>query len=95
LSDGGTVETVEAFVDGVLEDRRLADALVDDGRRNLALAEAGDVDVFGNVTVCVGDAGLQLLRGHRNGDLGARGAQLFDRGLHVGYLLCSIWFRGG
>ncbi len=77
------VEAVEAFVDRVLEDGGLADPLIDDGRRNLALAEAGDVDLLGDVPVGVGDAGLQFLRRHRDGELRACGAELFDRGLHV------------
>ena len=40
LGDRLAVEPVEALVDGVLEHGGLADALVDDGRRHLALAEA-------------------------------------------------------
>ena len=61
LVDGLAVELVEALADGVVEHLAAADALVDDGRRNLALAEAGDVDRLGDVLVRVGDAGLELV----------------------------------
>ena len=77
------VEAVQALVDGVLEDRFAADALVDDGRRHLALAEAGDVDLLGDVAVGVRDAGLQVVGGDRDVELDARGAELLDRGLHL------------
>ena len=80
--DGGAVEAVEALVDRVLEDLAAADALVDDGRRHLALAEAGDAHRLGDVLVRVVDAGLQLIRRDRDGELDARGAELLDRGLH-------------
>ena len=43
LADGLGVEAGQALVDGVLDDGRAADALVDDARRDLALAEAGDL----------------------------------------------------
>jgi hypothetical protein len=76
-------EAVEALVDGVLDHGALADALVDDRRWHLALAEPGDVDVLRDVSVRVGDARLELLRRHRDGELDASGAQLLDRGLHV------------
>ena len=94
LVDGRAVEPVEAFIDGVLEHCGLADAQIDNGRRYLALAEAGDIDVLGDVAISMGDAGLQLLRGHRDGELGARGAQLFDRGLQVETLLCLDGVQG-
>jgi hypothetical protein len=83
LADGLAVEAVEPLVDRVLEDGGLADPLVDDRRRDLALAEAGDVDLLGDVAVRVGDAGAELVRGDRNRELDAGRAQLFYRGLHV------------
>ncbi len=83
LLDGGLVEAVHAVVDGVLQHGLAADALVDDGRRHLALAEAGDGDLLGDVAVCVVDVRLQVFGGGRDRELDARGAQLFDRGLHV------------
>ena len=79
LGDGGAVEAVEALVDRVLEHGGLADPLVDDGRRHLALAEARHVDLLGDVLVGVGDAGLELLGRHRDGELDARRAELLDR----------------
>ena len=91
LGHRGAVEPVEALVDRVLEHGGLADPLVDDGRRHLALAEARHVDLLGDVLVGVGDAGLQLLGRHRDGELGARGAQLLNRSGRHGedLLLCG------
>jgi hypothetical protein len=40
--DGLEVEAREGVVDGLLDDRAAAEALVDDARRHLALAEARD-----------------------------------------------------
>ena len=71
---------VEALVDRVLEHGDAADALVDDGRRHLALAEAGDRHVLGDVAVGVVDARPQLLRRDGDGELDARRAQLLDGG---------------
>ncbi len=62
LLDGQTVELVEPIAHRVVEHLVAADALVDDGRRNLALAEAGNGDRLGDVAVGVIDAGLEFLR---------------------------------
>ena len=78
LARGLAEERVEALVDGVLDDRTAADALIDDRRRDLALAEAGDLDVLSNVLVRVRDAGLEVVRGDRDGELGPGRGQLLN-----------------
>src|SRR5690606_31902845 len=75
---GVMVETLEPLRDGVVEHLGAADALVDDGRRHLALAETGDRDLLGDVLVGVLDRGLQLVGGDGDRELGARGRQLLD-----------------
>ena len=70
---GLAVELVEAVADGVVEHLGAADALVDDGRRHLALAEAGDVHRLGDVLVGVVDARLELFGGDGDAELHARG----------------------
>lgn len=49
LLEGLAVERREGVVDGLLEDGRAADALLDDAGRHLALAEAGHLDVLTDV----------------------------------------------
>jgi hypothetical protein len=80
---GLAVEPVEAFVDGVVEHLGATDALVDDGRRHLALAEAWDVDLLSDVLVGVIDAGLEVFWADRDDELDARLVQLLHGGLHV------------
>ena len=75
---GLAVELVQALADGVLEDCTAADPLVDDGRRHLALAEAGDLHVLRDVLVSVRDARLELLGGDRDVQLHPGGAQRLD-----------------
>ena len=58
LAHGLGVEAGQALVDRVLEDGRAADPLVDDPRRHLALAEARDDDLLGDVLVRVSMLGL-------------------------------------
>ena len=82
LADGLGVEAGQALVDGVLEDGRAADALVDDARRHLALAEARDHDVLGDVLVRVLDARLELVVRHLDGQLDLGGLQGLDGALH-------------
>src|SRR5690606_3381405 len=72
------VEALEALRHGVVEHLGAAHTLVDDGRRHLALAEAGDADLLGDVLVGVLDRRLQLVGGDGDGELGARGRQLLD-----------------
>ncbi len=80
---GRAVEGVETLVDRVVQHLGAADALVDDGRRHLALAEAGDVHVFSDVLVRVVDARLELFGRDGDVELHASGAELLDgRGDH-------------
>ncbi len=90
LGDGLAVELVHSVADGVVEHFLTPDALVNQLRRHLALAEAGNVDRLGEVGVRVIDARTQLLGRHSNNQLDAGGAQLLDRGLHVGVLLMFV-----
>ena len=78
LLGGLAVEAVEAFAHRVVEHLGASDALVDDGRRHLALAEAGDVHRLGDVLVRVIDGGLQLIGGDGDVELDARGRELLD-----------------
>ncbi len=78
LLGGLAVEAVEAFAHRVVEHLGASDALVDDGRRHLALAEAGDVHRLGDVLVGVIDGGLQLIGGDGDVELDARGRELLD-----------------
>ncbi len=87
VDDCLAVETFKALVHSVLKHSHAANALVDQRRRCLALAEAGDVEGFSNVLVCVLDCWLQLICGHRDGELCASVAELFDLSLHEGVLL--------
>ena len=82
LADGLGVEAGQALVDRVLEDGGATDALVDDARRHLALAEAGDDDVLGDVLVRVIDARLELVVRHLDGQLDLGGLQGLDGALH-------------
>jgi hypothetical protein len=90
VADGLLVELVEPVVHGVVQHLGAAHALVDQRRRNLALAEAGDVHLRGDVLVRVIDAGTQLFGRNGDAELHAGGAELFDRGLHDGYLLMFV-----
>ena len=58
------VELVEAVAHRVVEHLGTTDALVDELRRHLALAESGDVDLRTDVLVRVVDRGLELLWRH-------------------------------
>ena len=75
---GLAVEAVQALADRVLDHGAATDALVDDRGRDLALAEAGDLDVLGDVLVRVRDARLQLIGGDRDVQLHPGGAELLD-----------------
>ena len=70
------------LVDRLVEDRAAADLAVDDGRRDLAAAEAGDVDLLGDLLVRRVEARLELLEGHLDGQLGPGRAQGLDGALH-------------
>src|SRR5690606_34583060 len=82
LAGGLAVEAREAVVDGVLDDGAPADALVDHARRDLALAEAGDVHLLRDVLVGVLDARLELVVLHLDGQLDLGGVQGLDGALH-------------
>ena len=81
------VETFEALVHSVLEHSHATNALVNQRSWCLALTEAGNVERFSNVLVGVLDCWLQLICGHRDGELGASVAEFFDLSLHEGVLL--------
>ena len=72
----------EHVVDRLVEDRAAADLAVDDHRGHLAAAEAGDVDLLGNLLVRRVEARLELLEGHLDGQLGPGRAQGLDGALH-------------
>ena len=72
----------EHVVDRLVEDRAAADLAVDHGRRDLAAAEAGDVDLLGDLLVRRVEARLELLEGHLDGQLGPGRAQGLDGALH-------------
>ncbi len=71
-------ELVQALVDGVLDDGATTDALVNDRSRDLTLTEAGDLHVLSDVLVRVSDAGLEVVRGDRDGELDPGRGQLLD-----------------
>ena len=80
------------LVDRLVEDRAAADLAVDHGRRDLAAAEAGDVDLLGNLLVRRVEARLELIEGHLDGQLGPGRAQGLDGALHRSSPRCSrIW----
>ncbi len=62
----------------MLENGTPTDALIDDRRRHLALAEAGDLDILRDVLVSVRDARLEFVGGDREQQLDAGGAELLD-----------------
>ena len=70
------------LVDRLVEDRAAADLAVDHRRRDLAAAEAGDVDLLGDLLVRRVEARLELLEGHLDGQLGPGRAQGLDGALH-------------
>lgn len=92
LFDRLAVEVVDGVTDGVVQDLAAADALVDDRRRDLALAEAGDVDLLGDVLVGVVDARLEIVRRHVHGELDAGVAHLVDGAGGQGMFSCWLTF---
>ena len=70
------------LVDRLLEHGAAADLAVDHHRRHLAAAEAGHVDLLGDVLVRLVEARLELLEGHLDGQLGPGRAQGLDGALH-------------
>ncbi len=91
LGVGGlAVELVEPVADGVVQHLGAADALVDDGRRHLALAEAGDVHRLRDVLVGVLDAGLELFWRDGDAELHAGRAELLDGRADHGVVLLDV-----
>ncbi len=76
------VEPGQCAVDGLLQDRPPAEALVEDARRHLARPEAGNPDVPREFAVGGVDRGLELVEGHLDGQLDPGGTKGFLGGLH-------------
>ncbi len=76
------VELGEGLVDGLLDDRPAADALLDELARHLAAAEARHVDLRTDRCERRLDARLELLGGDLDGHLDPGGGQGLDGTLH-------------
>ena len=76
------VQLGQRLVDRLVEHGAAADLTVDDHRRDLAAAEAGHVDLLGDLLVRRVEARLELLEGHLDGELGPGRAQSLDGALH-------------
>ena len=83
LVDGVGVVAGQDLVDDLLDDGGAAEALVDDARRHVALTEAGDVDLSGDLLVRLVHFGLQFLEGNLNGQTNLGGLEGFNGALHV------------
>ena len=93
LLERGHVLLRDDGVDRLVEDRAAADLAVDDRRRNLAAAEAGDVDLLRDLLVGRVEARLELLEGHLDGQLGPGRAQGLDGALHKCLLMLKVMGR--
>ena len=71
------------LVDDLLDDGGATETLVDDARRHVALTEAGDVDLSGDLLVRLVHLGLQFLEGNLNGQTNLGGLEGFNGALHV------------
>ena len=82
---------------GLRRGRAAADLAVDDRGGHLAAAEAGDVDLLGDLLVRRVEARLELLEGHLDGQLGPGRAQGLDGALHrFSPLIGAVrWWLGG
>jgi len=83
-------EPRKRLVDGLLDDRATADALVDDPRGHLALAKAGDLDRGRDRLVGLVELGLQLVERHLDEQLDPGRAEGLDGTLHFTH---STWDR--
>src|SRR5690606_3123611 len=85
-----------SVADCVVEHLFATDSLVDEGRRNLALAKTGDVDLRADVLIGVVDARLELVGGDRDAELDAGRAELLYRGRDHGFhlIVCCATCRG-
>src|SRR5882757_243580 len=82
LVDRIRVELRQRVVDGLFEDRATAEPLVDDARRDLALAEARHRDLLVDLLVRRVEAGLELLEGHLDSESNPGRVQSLDGALH-------------
>ena len=76
LVDGVGVVAGQDLVDDLLDDGGAAEALVDDARRHVALTEAGDVDLSGDLLVRLVHFGLEFLKGNLNGQTNLGGSRV-------------------
>ena len=83
LQQGLAVPVGQGRVDGLVEDHATSDALVDDGRRDLAATEAGHLDLRADGLVGLVESGLELVERHLDGELDPGGAQVLGGALHV------------
>ena len=84
LGDGGGEPGVQALVDGLVHDDLAAEALLDQTCRDLALAEARDLHLVGDVLERLVQGGLHLLERHLDGQLDAGRAEVLCGGLDHG-----------
>ena len=70
------------IVDGLVQDGAPAEALLDDSRRNLALAEPRDAHLLGNARICRIQGRLHLVKGHLDRELDSGRGQGLDVALH-------------
>ena len=84
LLHGLAVELGQGVVHCLGQHRATADPHVDDARRNLARAEAGDARLLRHLFVSLVEARLEFLEGNLDAQPDTGRAQLFDIGLHGG-----------
>src|SRR5699024_3685171 len=82
LGGGLLVEIGQGVVDGLLHDRGAAEALLDELGGDLALAEARDLHLVGDLLGGGLDGRLELVEGHLDGELHPGRAELLGLGLH-------------
>jgi hypothetical protein len=82
LPDGGDDLPRNGVLDGLVEYRTPADALVDHGRRYLALPEARYRDLRGDLPVRLLEARFEFAERHLDGELHPCRAQSLDGALH-------------
>jgi hypothetical protein len=70
-------ETVKSLTYSMVQYLAFADPLINQGGGHLALTEAWDVNLLGDVLVGVVEAWLELLRGDRDSQANAGGAKRF------------------
>ena len=90
LGNSELEETVEAFAHSVVEDLAFANSLINQGGRNLALAEAWNVDLLSDVLVRVVKAWLEFFRSDSDCQANSGGAKGFF--CRCGHGIFSNWF---